>query len=256
MSNPLGAADLLVHGEDGIKGWGQARIPDPTLLYVRGFDPVTQRFRYDVNQRFGNVSPQLSAIRAPVALTVQLRFDLGPTREKQILTQTLDRGRSLDGNKATEAALRAQYTNAGLPNPMATILRQADTLKLSGPQADSLATMNRWYLIRLDSIWSPVIKRFAALPEVYDRQTAFEDYTKARQASVDLLLRLAPRMNALLSKEQKRKLPPFIAVYLDKRYLNSIRNGTAGTGFGLPGGFDVGAIGGGGGGMRSIEIRR
>jgi hypothetical protein len=256
VSNPLGAADLLLHGEDGIKGWGQARIPDPTLLYVRGFDPVTQRFKYDVNQRFGNVSPQLSAIRAPVALTVQLRFDLGPTREKQILTQTLDRGRSLDGNKATEAALRAQYTNAGLPNPMATILRQADTLKLSGPQADSLATMNRWYLIRLDSIWSPVIKRFAALPEVYDRQTAFEDYTKARQASVDLLLRLAPRMNALLSKEQKRKLPPFIAVYLDKRYLNSIRNGTAGTGFGLPGGFDVGAIGGGGGGMRSIEIRR
>ncbi len=255
VSNPLGAADLLFHGEDGIKGWGQARIPDPTLLYVRGFDPVTQRFKYDVNQRFGNVSPQLSAIRAPVALTVQLRFDLGPTREKQILTQTLDRGRSLDGNKATEAALRAQYTNAGLPNPMATILRQADTLKLSGPQADSLATMNRWYLIRLDSIWSPVIKRFAALPEVYDRQTAFEDYTKARQASVDLLLRLAPRMNALLSKEQKRKLPPFIAVYLDKRYLNSIRNGTAGTGFGLPGGFDVGAIGGGGG-MRSIEIRR
>jgi hypothetical protein len=255
VSNPLGAADLLFHGEDGIKGWGQARIPDPTLLYVRGFDPATQRFKYDVNQRFGNVSPQLSAIRAPVALTVQLRFDLGPTREKQILTQTLDRGRSLDGNKATEATLRAQYTNAGLPNPMATIIRQADTLKLSGPQADSLATMNRWYLIRLDSIWSPVIKRFAALPETYDRQTAFEEYTRARQGSIDLLLRLAPRMNALLTKEQKRKLPPFIAVYLDKRYLNSIRNGTAGTGFGLPGGFDVGAIGGGGG-MRTIEIRR
>jgi hypothetical protein len=33
-----------------------------------------------------------------------------------------------------------------------------------------------------------------------------------------------------------------------------VRNGTAGTGFGLPGGFDVGAMGGGGG-MR-IEIRR
>ena len=94
VSNPLGAADLLLHGEDGIKGWGQARIPDPTLLYVRGFDPATQRFRYDVNQRFGNTSPQLSAIRAPVVLTVQLRFDLGPTRERQILHQTLDRGRS------------------------------------------------------------------------------------------------------------------------------------------------------------------
>jgi hypothetical protein len=254
VANPLGAADLLLHGEDGIKGWGQARIPDPNLLYVRGFDPVTQRFRYDVNQRFGNTSPQLSAIRAPVALTVQVRVDLGPTRERQVLLQTLDRGRALPGTKAPEAALRAQYSNAGLPNPMATILRQADTLRLTSPQADSLATMNRWYLIRLDSIWSPVVKRFAALPDGYDRAAAFDEYTKARQASVDLLLRLEPRLNALLSREQKRKLPAFIASYLDKRYLQSVRNGTAGTGFGLPGGFDVGAMGGGGG-MR-IEIRR
>jgi len=254
VSNPLGAADLLLHGEDGIKGWGQARIPDPTLLYVRGFDPATQRFRYDVNQRFGNTSPQLSAIRAPVVLTVQLRFDLGPTRERQILHQTLDRGRSLPGNKAPEASLKAQYGTAGLPNPMATILRQADTLRLTSPQADSLATMNRWYLIRLDSIWSPVAKKFAALGASYDREAVFAEYTKARQGSVDLLLKLEPRLNALLTREQKRKLPQFIAVYLDQRYLQSVRNGTAGTGFGLPGGFDVGAMGGGGG-MR-IEIRR
>ena len=34
---------------------------------------------------------------APVAITLQFRFDLGPTRERQLLLQTLDRGRSLDG---------------------------------------------------------------------------------------------------------------------------------------------------------------
>lgn len=253
VSNPLGAADLLLHGSDGIKGWGQQRIADPTLLYVRGWDNGTQRFRYDVNQRFGNTDPRLSAIRAPVAVTLQFRFDLGPTRERQMLLQTLDRGRIHDGNKAPEAQLKAQYGTAGLPNPMATMLRSADTLKLTSPQADSLATMNRWYLIRLDSIWAPVAKEFAALPDGYDREAAFVRYTKARQASVDLLLRLEPRLNALLTKEQKRKLPAFVASYLDKRYLKSVRNGTAGTGFGVPGGFDVGAIGGAG---QRIEIRR
>ncbi len=253
ISNPLGAADLLLHGEDGIKGWGQARTPDQTLLYVRGFDSGTNRFRYDVNQRFGNTSPQLSAIRAPVAITLQFRFDLAPTRERQLLLQTLDRGRTHDGNKAPEVQLKNQYGNAGLPNPMATLLRSADTLKLTTAQADSLATMNRWYLIRLDSIWSPVAKEFAALPVAYDREAVFERYTKARQASVDLLLRLEPRLNALLTREQKRKLPAFIASYLDKRFLKSVRNGTAGTGFGVPGGFDVGMIGGGG---PAIEIRR
>ncbi len=253
VANPLGAADMLLHGEDNIKGWGQARIPDPALLYVRGFDPGTQSFRYDVNQRFGNVDPQLSAIRAPVAVTVQFRVDLGPTREKQLLLQALDRGRTTTGSKAREPQLRAQYGNAGLPNPMATILRQADSLDLQGAQADSLATMNRWYLIRLDSIWAPLTKELAALPDAYDREKTFAKYTKARQGSVDLLIKLAPRMNALLTKEQKRLLPPFIASYLDLRYLASIRNGTSGTGFGLPGGFTPGAVGGGGGG---VQIRR
>jgi hypothetical protein len=136
---------------------------------------------------------------------------------------------------------------------MATILRQADTLDLQSAQADSLATMNRWYLIRLDSIWSPLTKELAALPDNYNREQVYEKYTKARQGSVDLLIKLAPRMNKLLTKEQKRKLPAFIASYLDLRYLASIRNGTAGTGFGLPGGFTPGAIGGGGG---AVTIRR
>lgn len=252
VSNPLGAADLLLHGEDGIKGWGQARTPETTLLYVRGFDAGTQRYVYDVNQRFGNTNQQLSAIRAPVAVTLQFRFDLGPTRERQMLLQTLDRGRALEGNKPTAAALKAQYGNAGLPNPMATMLRSADTLKLTTPQADSLATMNRWYLIRLDSIWAPIATELAALPDAYDRDAVYEKYVHARQRSVDLLLALEPRLNRLLTKEQKRKLPAFIASYLDKRYLKSVRNGTAGTGFGVPGGFNVGAIAGGG----AFEIRR
>lgn len=247
VSNPLGAADLLLHGEGKIKGWGQQRVPDATLLYVRGFDAGNQRFLYDVNPRFGNTDQQLSAIRAPVTITAQIRFDLGPTRERQLLIQSLDRGRIHQGSKAPEAQLKAMYGSAGLPNPMATILRSADTLNLTTEQADSLATWNRWYLVRLDSIWSPLVKELAALPNAYDRDAVFAKYTKARQGSVDLLTGLSVRMNALLTKEQIRKLPQFIAVYLDKRYLASIRNGTAGSGFGLPGGFDVGAIRGGGG---------
>ena len=41
LSNPLGAADLLLHGSNGLRGWGQPSFPDQSLLYVRGFDPGT-----------------------------------------------------------------------------------------------------------------------------------------------------------------------------------------------------------------------
>ena len=50
VSNPLGAADLLLHGENNLKGWGQFTFVDPTLLYVRGFDSTTKRYRYEVNR--------------------------------------------------------------------------------------------------------------------------------------------------------------------------------------------------------------
>jgi hypothetical protein len=57
VANPLGAADMLFHGNNNLRGWGQFAFPDPTLLAVRGFDPATQRYKYDVNQRFGSTLP-------------------------------------------------------------------------------------------------------------------------------------------------------------------------------------------------------
>ncbi|HJU89411.1 MAG TPA: TonB-dependent receptor [Gemmatimonadaceae bacterium] len=239
LSNPLGAADLLINGSDDLRGWGQTPMPDQSLLYVRGFDPQTQRYRYEVNQRFGATSPSTSALRNPVTLTAMMRFDLGPTRERQLLTQQLDRGRRTQGTKAAEPMLRAVYgSGGGLPNPMAAILRQQDSLRLTSAQADSIATMNRWYLIRIDSIWSPVAKHFANLPDRYDHGDAYDRYLSARKATVDLLSQLAPRVKAVISDEQMRKLPAFITSYLEPRYLASIRSGTATfTGGMMPGGM-------------------
>jgi hypothetical protein len=246
VSNPLGGADLLLHGSNRLRGWGQVVTPDPSLLYVRGFDPDAKRYRYEVNQRFGATSPAFSAFRAPVTLTAMLRFDVGPTRERQMLGQQLDRGRTRSGDKLGEPLLRMMLSNGGLPNPMAQILRQQDTLKLTGPQADSVATLNRWYTIRVDSIWSPVAKYLAELPNRYDEDEAYDHYIRARRATVDLLAKLAPHVKGLLTPEQRRKLPPFVASYLEPRYLASIRSGTATfTGNPMVGGGVVGRVPGG-----------
>jgi Carboxypeptidase regulatory-like domain len=263
IGNPLGAADLLLHGNDKLRGWGQFSFPDPTLLAVRGFDPQTQRYKYDVNERFGSTLPALTAVRAPITVTAIMRFDLGPTRERQVLTQQLDRGRTLRGTKAPEPMLKAIYGSGGIPNPLSQILREADTLGLSGPQADSIATMNRRYVISLDSIWSPVAKYLAALPDKYNKDDAYAHYKRAREASVDLLIKLVPQIRQVLTSEQRRKLPAFVSSYLDTRYLASIRSGTAGVGANgpmmMPGNFTFfgggGPVGGAGGGGQTIIIR-
>jgi len=255
VANPLGAADLLLHGQDDLRGWGQAPAPDPRLLVVRGFDPAARRFRYEVNPRFGSTAQSVSATRNPVALTLALSLDIGPSRERQNLTQTLDRGRTRPGTRIPENLLRAVYGTGGIINPMATILGQADSLRLTGAQADSLATLNRWYVVRLDSIWRPVIRGFAGLPDRYDESAVYRRYRAAREASVDLLVALAPRVRGLLTASQRRRLPDLIAAYLDPRYLAAVRSSTSGA----PGGaFAPGAgvpFGGMGGGGLNIMIR-
>jgi hypothetical protein len=261
LSNPLGAADLALHGSNGLRGWGQPGFPDASLLYVRGFDPVTQRFRYEVNQRFGSTNPAFAAFRSPVTVTALMRFDLGPTRERQSLTQQLDRGRKTSGDRLPPQFLRAMYGSGGIPNPIATILRQQDSLHLTAVQADSIAGLNRWYSVRVDSIWAPVTAYFAALPNVYDQGEAYERYLIARRATVDILSRTAPTIKGILTAEQLRKLPSFITSYLDPRYLASIRSGTvaftssAMPGGGGPGGGTFTAVAGGGGGVQQIIIR-
>ncbi len=256
VSNPLGAADLLMHGEDKLHGWGQFAFSDPTLMYVRGFDPATNRYTYEVNPRFGSTNPQFNAFRAPVTLTMQMRVDIGPSRERQMLTQNLDRGRSRDGQKMPEQILKAIYGSGGVINPMAQILRQSDDLGLTGPQADSLASWNRAYTIRLDSIWTPVAKFLAELPDTYNQQEAYDAYRTAREHTVDMLIALAPKINVMINDAQRRMLPSLVASHLDERYLAGIRSGTMGnTGGGVFMGGFLGGGGGGGGGQR-IVIRQ
>lgn len=252
LSNPLYAADMLLHGDNNLHGWGQSAFPSNQLLYVRGFDPSTKQYKYEVNQRFGATAPSLTALRDPVRITALFRVDVGPTRERQQLTQMLDLGRSRSGQKAPEMMYRAMYGTGGVINPMAQLLRQADTLQLTPEQADSLAVLNRGFTIKLDSIWAPMAKYLAALPDKYDQGEAYDRYRVSREQSVDALIKLAPTVKSLLTQTQWRMLPTFVTPYLDTRYLASIRSGTAGGGLGaimMGGGVPMG-MGAGGGEVR------
>ncbi|HEY9229245.1 MAG TPA: hypothetical protein VIP11_21515, partial [Gemmatimonadaceae bacterium] len=230
LSNPLGALDLLAHGAGNVRGWGQTVSPEQTLLYVRGFDPETKRFTYEVNQRFGSTRPQQSVNRSsPVTMTALVSLDIGPSRERQSLTQMLDRGRKYkEQQKQNEQSIKSMYVSGNMPNPMTTMLRQADQLKLTPEQADSIATLNRWLTVRLDSLWAPVAKDLAALPDEYNQDAAYDRYRSAREASFDLLIKIAPGVANMLTAEQKRLMPQSVANYLDVKYLSRIRSSTSG----------------------------
>ncbi|MGH9423918.1 MAG: hypothetical protein ACRD3J_28335, partial [Thermoanaerobaculia bacterium] len=122
-------------------------------------------------------------------------------------------------------------------------------------------TMNRAYTIRNDALWSPIARDFANLPNGYDHDQAYKRYITARRATLDDLAALAPAIKGLLTPDQRRMLPSFIASYLEPRYLASIRSGTNGftatSGFSGPQSFGgnvfVSAMGGG---SQTVIIRQ
>jgi hypothetical protein len=116
---------------------------------------------------------------------------------------------------------------------MGMILQQADSLKLTREQADSLATLSHLFAVYADSMWTPASKYLEALPEVYSHGEAYSRYVSARERTVDYLLTLVPDAKAVLTASQHRKLPMQIANYLDERVLKFLRSSTAGDGSGV-----------------------
>jgi len=229
FTNPLAIADLLAHGNSNTHGWGQDIPPDQNLLFVRGFDPATKQFKYAVNERFGSTRPQQSASRSAAFISLNVSYDIGYTRERQMLTQRLDAGRDRPGTKQTAQTLKA-FGTSSIPNPMSMIMQQGDSLHLTRKQADSLATLSTKFSRYADSVWTPVAKSLEDTPERYDHSEAYHKYVMAREQTMDYLIGIAPDLRGLLTPDQKRKLPSVILNYLDDRVLKFLRSSSAGDG--------------------------
>ncbi len=229
LQNPLALADLALHRAGDLRGWGQNSPPDQNLLFVRGFDPGGRQFKYEVNQRFGSTRPQQSATYALPFLSIRVAVDVGMPRERQLLTARLDAGRRRPGTRPNASVL-TNFGMSAIPNPMFFILQQSDSLRLTRAQADSIASLSRTFARFTDSLWTPVGAYLAALPDQYSTADAYERYVSARVRTVDFLLTLVPDAKAVLTPEQRRKLPKEVANFLDERVLRFLRTSTAGDG--------------------------
>jgi hypothetical protein len=231
ITNPLTGIDALVHGSNNLHGWGAPSIVDPNLFFVRGYNSTTQSYIYDVNPRFGS-NRQTSALNlAPLQFTLDVRLDVGPERERQDLFLRMRAGRGGRGAKLGEQAIKLQYERS-YPNPFEQMLRQSDSLGLSNDTADSIAILNKNYSRVIDSIWTPVAKYLSGLPDKYDLDEAYSRVSTAQNKSLDQMALYGPAAKHLLTDEQIRKLPPFIALFLDNQAIRQIRPGRAGGGRG------------------------
>jgi hypothetical protein len=99
---------------------------------------------------------------------------------------------------------------------------------LTRAQADSLADLSKGYAAFADSVWLPVGRYLAALPDDYSTRVAFSRYAEARARSIDYLIGILPRVKSILTPAQRRRVPPLVANYLDERVLKFLRTSSVG----------------------------
>jgi hypothetical protein len=207
-TNVLAGMDRLLHGSRALRGWGRAEPVDPTLLYVRGFDPDRRAFVYGVNHNFGRPVGGGSSFGQPFAVTLQARWAFGSDPVRQPL---LNRVAAMRATGRTAAAVRQELART-IPNLAAQVLALSDTLRLDlrAEQVVALRAAAASFSVRL----APLVDSLAAAVDVDERSRNGPE-TRLARTSKALLTRRAQglidaardSLRVVLTGDQWRRLP-------------------------------------------------
>jgi hypothetical protein len=204
LTNILGGLDQMLHGSDNLRGWGAPAAPDQTLLQVRGFDPATQQFRYEVNSRFGETRHLERLLRRPTVLRLEARVGLGGIKDSDFLQRVL-----LDHDTlVTGQALKARLMRWKAQNVFAIALAWKDSLPLLPEQVPPLEQQARLYDAAVDSIFAPLVTYIDGLKgKMYDLDEVRWYWAKMDYGFLVVTKRFQAKLFEILTDAQIDDLP-------------------------------------------------
>jgi len=228
--NALGGLDQLIHGSNNLSGWGQFRSTDNTLLYVRGFDPNTKAYTYEVNERFGSNRAGQNGITTPFQIGVQARYTVGPDRFRDMIRGMIGggggRGPGGPGGGGFGGGPQGQGgpgggapggggfggggfggLNGANANPVAQIIALKDSISLTSeqvaklqPLSDSVAARNK---VLGDEV-QKIMKDGGANPDMAALFSKIRPKLEASQRERETVLK---EVQGILTTEQWEKVP-------------------------------------------------
>ena len=208
--NTLTGLDQLLHGNDKLHGWGQPSFPDRTLLYVRGFDPATQTYKYQVNEHFGTANGTRNAFRVPFQIAIQGRLTLGTDPARQQFNNAVGRGPG--GGRMNPEALKARMTRL-VPNAFLDIIAINDSakLELTPDQIAKLQASGDAFKTKSDSLVDKVANILGdTTVKNPDPMTVFAKLQPSMTEGRKLATQAITEAKALLTPAQWAKVPESI----------------------------------------------
>jgi len=223
LTNVPAGLDALLHGTSRLQGWGQSSASDPTLLLVRGFDPMANRYQYDVNPRFGDTRVARTGVRSPFLVTLEARVQLGRDFTRQEIEQTLAPGRTKGGDRLTVAQLK-QRLNGAVYNPVRGLLQAKDSLSiLTNEQVRALTALDRRVTAREDSIVAPAAEWLASLPTSYNETEVLSRVLVMMNQLFDVVVDGMRQAREIFTPEQIGEFPPLLRASFDIKRLMAAR---------------------------------
>ncbi len=225
IANPLTGLDAVVH-HGQLEGWGQPAFPDPTLLYVRGFNAQTNSYIYAVNQRFGETRAALSIPTAPFQATLEMRINIGPQYESQMGKMAERQAKPLGKPALDERMVKARYSG-NFQQILSQLLQQKDSLGLTPTQIDSAGKLFAKFNVLSDSIFAPLSKFIVAAPRKGSDAEVGHKLMLAQQKVQLPAADLLDALRLLLTPAQIKKLRPPMSYQLDPGFIQFTREQAA-----------------------------
>jgi hypothetical protein len=156
LQNVSAGLDQLLHGSDGLHGWGSPNAPDPVLLQLRGFDATNRAFRYDVNPRFADTRPGRTLALNPFRIVLDVSLNLSTDYDLQRLRRAVEPVRTSEGYRLRSADSLTSFYLKRTSSIYKWLVAQSDSLLLTRAQVAALQHADSVYSARVRAVYEPL----------------------------------------------------------------------------------------------------
>lgn len=226
--NFLTGLDQLIHGKGDMRGWGEGQRADANLLEVRGFDPLTNSFRYEVNEGFGQTRRGPNAFRNAFSVTLSGRLAVGgqPLQNNRGFGAVAAGGGfpGQGGGRGERVAARAGIAGPGerrgpggfnavglidrmLANPIPVLLELKGTLELTPEQVTQVQAVSNALQEKLNRRREELGRRFDNVQGQQQQGRAFQEMQPEIEATRREVTEALRAVERILSADQWKQVP-------------------------------------------------
>jgi hypothetical protein len=209
LQNVLSGVDQALHGSNDLRGWGSQVTPDAVLLVPKGF--AANKFRYDVNPRFGQTRGSRSFIRDPFRIVIDFTINLSTNFDLQTLRRAVEPVKSPKGWERRSADSLASFYLSNTSSIHKALMLESDSLFLSAAQMKALKSADSLYSARVRAVYVPLGEFLAKSGGVVGK--AELDSVKTTQKAYWKIFWEQPEIAAeIVTPSQRQLMPMFVSM--------------------------------------------